>query len=195
MKIGMYGGIDNGRVRDRTIDYIAIDQGLSFLLREGIKPIVAIGDFDSLEEKRLLEKVDVLRYDPVKDDTDTAIALKWAIEHGYDEIEITGVMQGRMDHFLGVLCLLEQYRDINITLYDQKNCITLLKAGEYEIDCQHYHYFSIFAIDDTRLTLRKCAYELNDYLLKRHDPLCVSNQCESILYLHTTADIFFIQAS
>ena len=32
MKIGMYGGIDNGRVRDRTIDYIAIDQGLSFLL-------------------------------------------------------------------------------------------------------------------------------------------------------------------
>ena len=86
MKIGMYGGIDNGRVRDRTIDYIAIDQGLSFLLREGIKPIVAIGDFDSLEETSLLEKVDVLRYNPVKDDTDTAIALKWAIEHGYDEI-------------------------------------------------------------------------------------------------------------
>ena len=54
MKIGMYGGIDNGYVRDRSMDYIAIDQGLTYLAREGIKPVIAIGDFDSLNDKRLL---------------------------------------------------------------------------------------------------------------------------------------------
>ena len=195
MKIGMYGGIDNGYVRDRSMDYIAIDQGLTYLAREGIKPVIAIGDFDSLNDKRLLEGVPNLKYQPIKDDTDTALAIKWAIANGYDEMDITGVMQGRMDHFLAVLCLLERYRDYRITLYDQKNCMRLLKAGSYDIDCQQYHYFSVFAIQDTVLTLQHCDYALDHYLLKRHDPLCVSNQCKHILHLETTEDILFIQAS
>ena len=195
MKIGMYGGIDNGHVRDRSIDYIAIDQGLTYLAREGIKPIIAIGDFDSLKDKRLLEGVPSLKYRPVKDDTDTALAIKWAIAKGFDEMEITGVLQGRMDHFLAVLCLLEEYRDYRITLYDSKNCIRLLKAGSYDINCQQYHYFSVFAFQDTVLTLKHCDYELDHYFLKRQDPLCVSNQCKDVLHLETTNDILFIQAS
>ena len=49
MKIGIYGSIDVGPVHDCTIDYIAVDRGVEHLYHQGITPIIAIGDMDSLD--------------------------------------------------------------------------------------------------------------------------------------------------
>ena len=75
MKIGIYGSIDVGPVHDRTIDYIAVDRGVEHLYHQGITPIIAIGDMDSLDNEQLLDQLKIQRYSSIKDDTDTALAL------------------------------------------------------------------------------------------------------------------------
>lgn len=195
MKIGIYGSVDVGDVHNQDIDYIGVDQGVTHLVCQGIKPIVAIGDMDSIEDISLLEQFNVKQVSPIKDDTDTALAIQYAIEKGYDEIDLYGVTQKRMDHFLAVLCLLEKYQDYHITIYDQDNKIYVLKPGRYQIERHGYQYFSLFAFDESCITLMECHYPLNQYLLKRNDPLCVSNQMnKDYAIIETTKAVLFIQS-
>lgn len=194
MKIGLYGAMDNGDVIDRSIPYIAVDKGLSHLYKQGITPLMAIGDFDSLDDLQLLEDLQIEKFPVRKDDTDTALALQYAIAHGYDEIDIYGVIGGRIDHFMAALILLKRYAQVAITLYDRQNKIQLLKAGTHHLPIT-YDYFSIFALKDTHLTLHNCTYPLDDYLLRSDDPLCVSNSCDGILEICNSEDVIFIQAN
>lgn len=176
MKIGIYGGVNVGPVQDMSIDYIGVDKGVSHLYAQGIKPVIAIGDMDSIKNEDILNRLEIQRYPSIKDDTDTALAIQYAIEHGYDSIDLYGVTHQRIDHFMAVLCLLERYRDVSITIYDEWNKIFVLKPGKHQILKQQYYYFSIFAFDESIVTLSHCHYPLNQYRLKRDDPLCVSNQ-------------------
>lgn len=194
-KIGIYGSIDVGQVQDQSIDYIAVDQGVVHLHKQGIKPLCVIGDLDSLENKSLLEELDVHVHPTQKDDTDTALAVDYAIEERYDVIDLYGVTHKRLDHFMAVLCLLQKHRDIHITIYDEYNKIYLLRKGKYRIFKDEYKYFSLFAYTDTEVTLQDCHYPLDQYLLKSDDPLCVSNQMnEDHAYVEVNQDILFIQS-
>lgn len=194
-KIGIYCSIFVGDVSDRQIDYIAVDQGLKHLLDLDIKPILVIGDLDSLEDKSLIHEFQIQRYSSIKDDTDTALALKVAIEKGYDTIDLYGVTHKRLDHFMAVLCLLQKYKDISITIYDEYNKIFLLHKGIHHIFKNGYKYFSLFAYKETYVTLKECHYPLDNYLLKKDDPLCVSNQMnEDYATIDVDQDILFIQS-
>ncbi|MBS5113292.1 MAG: thiamine diphosphokinase [Coprobacillus cateniformis] len=195
MKIGIYCSLDAGAVKDRSIEYIGVDQGVTHLYQQGILPIIAIGDMDSIENKQLLEKLQVKLFSSIKDDTDTALAIDYALDQGYDEIEIYGVTQKRMDHFMAVLCLLEKYQDIKITVYDQWNKISVLNAGVHYIDKGDYHYFSVFAFDESVISLKECHYPLDHYHLKRSDPLCVSNQMnDDYAIIENNQSILLIQS-
>lgn len=176
MKIGIYGGIDVGPVHDQSIEYIAVDKGLEHLVKQDIHPLCVIGDMDSLKHHDLLNHLDVMRVPSIKDDTDTALALEYAFEHGYDEIDLYGVTQKRIDHFLAVLCLLEKYQEKRITIYDQYNKLKVLLPGKHHIDKDGYTYFSLFAFDESIISISNSHYPLDHYHLKRNDPLCVSNQ-------------------
>lgn len=193
MKIGLYAAMDNGCVRDRSIPYIAVDRGLSHLARQNIQPIIAIGDFDSLEQKELLKALKVDRYPVMKDDTDTALAVEYALDHGYDEIDIYGVIGARLDHFMAALKLLEKYQNVKITIYDETNQITLLKSGVHHIHVTH-HYFSVFALKDTIITLENALYPLDHYTLKQNDPLCVSNQATGELIITNSEPVLYFEA-
>jgi thiamine pyrophosphokinase len=195
MKIGIYCSIDAGNVRNKDIDYVGVDHGVTHLLHQGIKPIIAIGDMDSIEDKTLLDDLKLLTFSSVKDDTDTALAISYVLEQGYDEIDLYGVTQKRVDHFLAVLCLLEKYQDINITIYDQYNKMRVLKSGTHRIKKDGYYYFSLFAFDKSVVTLKECHYPLDKYELKRNDPLCVSNQMnQDFAIIENTQPILFIQS-
>lgn len=194
MKIGIYSSIYVGDVYDHTIDYIAADKGVVHLLDLGIKPIFVIGDFDSLDNKDILKQFDIKAYSPIKDDTDTALAIKEAIERGYDEIDLYGVTGKRLDHFMAVLCLLKRYKHIKITIYDQDNKIYLLHKGIHTITKDNYKYFSLFSYQPTYVTLKNCHYPLDNYLLNSDDALCVSNQMDNELYIDIDQDVLFIQS-
>ena len=194
MKIGIYSAIDVGDVKDKNIDYIAADQGLFNLTKYHIQPILAIGDFDSLESKSLLENIDCKTLPCIKDVTDTHDAIDYAIEHGYDEIDLYGVTGKRLDHFFAVMCLLYKYRNIQITIYDNYNKITLLHAGKYNI-LNDYKYFSLFTQNASTISITGAHYNLDNYNLKFDDPLCVSNQTDKKACITTSDDIILIQSN
>ena len=78
----VYNGLDNPYV-------IGIDRGTLILLENGIKIDRAIGDFDSVtdeEREGILSKLDFEKLNPVKDDTDTEHALKYAVSLAPEEI-------------------------------------------------------------------------------------------------------------
>lgn len=195
MKIGIYSSIYSGNVIDKTISYIAVDNGVRHLLNQHIEPLYIIGDLDSLDDKKLIENYMIKQYPVQKDDTDTALAIKDVIAQGYDEIDLYGVTNHRLDHFLSVLCLLRKYANIKITIYDQQNKIYLLNKGYHKINKNDYSYFSLFSYEPTYITLKDCYYPLNHYLLMPTDSLCTSNQMnESHAIIETNKDILVIQS-
>lgn len=174
MKIGICSALADKI--DLNLDYIGVDRGVELLIELGIKPIYAIGDFDSIENENVLNELKIERLPTRKDVTDTHAALEYAIEKGYDEVDIYGVTGGRLDHFFSAMCLLEKYADKKIRIIDQQNIIQLLLPGSHEVYYDEFKYFSLYALSDAYIDITGAEYPLDHYYLKREDPLCVSNQ-------------------
>lgn len=174
MKIGICSAL--AEQIDVSLDYIGVDRGVEVLINQGIKPIFAIGDFDSIENKNILKELNIERLPTRKDVTDTHAALEYALENSYDEVDIYGVTGGRLDHFLSAMCLLEKYAHKKIRIIDQQNIIQLLLPGKHEVYRDEYKYFSLYALSEAYIDIEGAEYPLNQYYLKREDPLCVSNQ-------------------
>lgn len=195
MKIGICGGADVDVTLDPSLCYIGVDKGIETLLDQGIIPIVAVGDFDSLENIERIKDIDVERLPTKKDVTDTHFAIEYARIQGYDEMYLYGVTGGRLDHFMAVLCLLQKYRDIAIYIFDKGNKVQLLKPGKHLLNSDGYTYFSVFSIDKATIDLESCMYSLHQYHLTKDDPLCVSNQTIGTTAVITTSgDLLCIQS-
>ena len=176
-------------------EYIGVDHGVEELLKQGITPKFAIGDFDSLQNRQTLENLNIQILPERKDVTDTHAAIDYLLSKGYDEIEIYGVTGGRLDHFFAVICLLEKYQDIKLKVIDQQNCIQLLKPGIHHIENKGYYYFSLFALNESGLSIKQAEYTLDHYLLKREDPLCVSNEVKGeYAIIENSGNILLIQS-
>ena len=70
---------------------IGADRGICFLKEKGIHPTHIVGDFDSasgeaLEYFKQFPEIPIRTFNPVKDFTDTAIAMELAMEEGADRI-------------------------------------------------------------------------------------------------------------
>ncbi len=196
MKIGIVGAGDFSGSLDPSMDYIAVDGGLEILENLGIVPIVVIGDFDSLEDKSLLSRYQRITLPKVKDDTDSAKAVDYALENGYNEINLFGVTGGRLDHFFAVVCLLKKYRFNQIYIFDNQNKIYLLTSGKHRIYKDGYQFLSFFAVDECTISIQGCAYTLDNYLLKQDDPLCVSNEIlDDYADIEIDHDVIVIQSN
>ena len=156
---------------------IGADKGALYCYKNDIPMDIAVGDFDSLSEEErtcvcsFAKKT--VRLNPIKDDTDTAHAL--SLLSDYEEITILGGVQGkRIEHFLAILDLLAS--DARLCLKDDNSLLNILLPGEHVIEKGPYQFFSVFAIEDSLVTLEGFAYPLNDFVLKRLNPLGVSNQ-------------------
>ena len=94
MKIGICAThLENYRLPKEQL-YIGVDHGVEELLKQGIQPIFAIGDFDSLEDQNTLENLKLQVLPTRKDVTDTHAAIDYAISQGYDDIALYGVTGG-----------------------------------------------------------------------------------------------------
>lgn len=154
-------------------DWIGVDRGTLRLLKMGITPLVAIGDFDSLsaDELKLVKSAvsDIRQAVPEKDETDTQLAVTVALhEYQYDRLDIYGATGGRLDHFLANfwMVLEPRYRQYapQIRFIDKQNTITFFAPGSYEIkkepDKKYLAFVTLENVD--HLTLPDEKYNLKD---------------------------------
>lgn len=173
---------------EETEFVIGVDKGLEFLHRHEIKPDYIVGDFDSVSKELVnyyREKVNVpiREFNPVKDASDTELALRLCIGLNRKEIWILGGTGNRIDHlWANVQCLqiaLEAGADARIV--DRHNQIRLI---DREITLKKKEafgpYFSLFPLEMPvdELTICGAKYPLKNHFLKPTDSLCVSNEFE-----------------
>lgn len=153
---------------------IGVDKGVIFCKNNNITMDLAVGDFDSISEEDFanIKAKKILKLNPIKDQTDTMKAVEYC--KNFDEIIILGGIQGkRIEHFYANLLLLDKYP--NLKIKDENSFI--FTADKNIIINNDYKYLSIFSItDESIITLKGMKYQLTNYLLKRIDPLCISNE-------------------
>lgn len=83
---------------------ICADSGYDHAVNMGVIPRVVVGDLDSISG--IPEGVEIVRFSPEKDYTDTEIAIQWARERGISEFLMLGATGNRLDHTLANMMLL-----------------------------------------------------------------------------------------
>ncbi len=167
---------------------IGVDKGLTFLYRHCIKPDYIVGDFDSVPRDlvdyyREEINVPIREFNPVKDASDTEIALRLCLDMKRKEIWILGGTGNRIDHlWANVQCLqiaLEAGADARIM--DSHNRIRLI---DHEIVLKKEEafgpYFSLFPLElpVDGFSISGAKYPLQNHFLRPSDSLCVSNEFE-----------------
>jgi thiamine pyrophosphokinase len=147
-----------------------------------------VGDFDSakagiLKPYENRPDVEIRRFKPEKDYTDTEIALRLALELGSQEIVLMGCTGTRLDHVWGNVQLLVIAREAGAKAWilDTHNRISLAESGMRLKKCEQFgKYVSLFPLGGAvkKLTLRGMKYPLTDYELRPISSRCVSNEIE-----------------
>ncbi len=151
----------------------ACDSAVIDLINQKIPIELAIGDFDSLKSPEILDDIKTIKLSVIKDDSDTAYALRHAYQQTDDVILIGGVKGNRSDHLVANLLLLEKYP--NLIILDDTNKIQKLIPGVYTFTNKH-KYISIFPLEDSVLNLNNALYPLKEERLFKFDFLGLSNQ-------------------
>lgn len=152
---------------------IAVDSAVSELNTLNIRYDIAVGDFDSLKDESLI-KSNKVKLNPIKDESDTASAVRLAYESSDDIIILGGLKGNRIDHLYANLLLFRKYP--GLVAIDDNNKITAKPNGTYTYFKKDYDYLSIFAIEKSLITIEGVKYPLDKYELKKDNPIGLSNE-------------------
>lgn len=193
-------------------DYvICADGGIEYLYRLEIYPDVWIGDFDSTKkltyntfdeyEKFAQNKADIIRLNPIKDETDFETVCIRAM-NVYNEnknkfgcVKIFAALGNRCDHTLSNIITLKRFADNNIAaaLYDEYNIIAMF-SGKAKIKKNQYTYFSLIPIDkNNRIYADGVKYPLGGECLNPYTSRGISNEITSdTAYITTNVNTLLI---
>ena len=159
---------------------IAADSGALNAKRLGVTPQTVLGDFDSMKEKDIPENAEILRVPAEKDFTDTQLAVDTAIKKGATEIVIIGGIDGRLDHTLSNLGILEDLsaKHIHAVILDGKNRIRYINSTSTLIARSGYRYLSLLCLSEKAkgVSVEGCKYPLASATLNRSFQYAVSNE-------------------
>ena len=174
--------------QDENVYVIGVDKGIEFLYSHNITPSYIVGDFDSTKQEiadyyREQTNVPIREFNPVKDASDTEIAIRLAMTLGATEIIILGATGGRIDHlWANVQSLTIPFKaGIDAKILDKQNRISLIGGKTVLKKSEAYGpYFSVFplGIDVYGFSIQGDKYPLRNHTLTPYDSLCVSNQIE-----------------
>ncbi|UPW84093.1 thiamine diphosphokinase [Lysinibacillus sp. Ag94] len=150
--------------------FIGADRGALYLIEQGITPHAIVGDFDSLsqEEYKLVmaHTNDRQRFQEEKDETDTDLALLKALAYAPQEIVLTGVTGGRLDHYeaavRSIYRLQKEHSQVVLKIINHANMLQFLMPGKHFIEAdEQYRYLSFFSHEEPikDVTLRNVKYE------------------------------------
>ena len=166
---------------------IGVDKGMEFLYQHKIMPSYIVGDFDSVNEEignyyRNETNVPIREFNPVKDASDTEIAIRLAMTLGCEEMLILGATGGRIDHlWANVQSLMIPFKaGVDAKILDGQNLIQLIGGGETHLKKENAYgpYFSVFPLGEEifNFNIEGAKYPLANHTLTPYDSLCVSNQ-------------------
>lgn len=161
----------------KSVDLIiAADSGYATAKKLGITPDITMGDFDSYKDS-LPAGMDILRVACEKDLTDTMLACEYARDNGCNYITIVGGTGGRIDHSLSNVFYLEELRrqGVKVRLTDGENSVQVILDESVTVPADG-GYFSVFALDECKITESGCKYPLTDARLIRQRPYALSNE-------------------
>ena len=171
---------------EETEFVIGVDKGLEFLYKHEIKPDYIVGDFDSVSRElvdyyREELNVPIREFNPVKDASDTEIALRLCLGLNRKSILILGGTGNRIDHlWANVQCLqIALQAGVDARIVDSHNQIRLLDSDITLKKSEAFGpYFSLFPLEMPvdELSIRGAKYPLQNHFLKPSDSLCVSNE-------------------
>ena len=171
---------------EETEFIIGVDKGLQFLYENGIKPDYIVGDFDSVpreivEYYRTEENVPIREFNPVKDASDTEIALRLCLGLRRKEIYILGGTGNRIDHlWANIQCLnIALAAGSEAMILDSHNRIRILEHGITLTRAEAFgKYFSVFPLElpVEDFSISGAKYPLQNHLLSAGDSLGVSNE-------------------
>ena len=191
------GTIDIAFAKDflsqRSYDYVIVaDAGLEVLRPLHISPNAVVGDLDTvdkmvLEEYQNQPDIEFEIHKPEKDETDTELAFRDALEAGCVLVDMLGATGGRLDHELSNIQLLAQGRKkgLRVTIYDAFNKIFLADAEldpqvVFEREDLYGRYVSFLPVTETvkGITLTGFKYPLKekDISILENPSLCISNE-------------------
>ena len=176
--------------KDKTFDMvIAVDGGLAAVKQLDIRPDAIVGDFDTvkgelLEEYGQIEGITFEQHQPEKDETDTELALRTAMEAGVSDMVILGATGGRLDHSIGNIHLLYAclQKGVKASIVDEKNRLYILDQGKtYRLGEIWGKYISFLPLTEQVLgiTLKGFKYPLTNRDIRIGTSLCISNELEA----------------
>lgn len=188
-------------------DYIvAADRGLAFCRENDLRADMIVGDFDSLpggilDAYTARYRTPVRRFNPVKDATDTEIAVRHVTETGASQAVLLGATGTRLDHTIGNMQCLHILLDAGVpaVILDSHNRISLHRESfTVRREEQFGRYVSFLPAGDTveNLTLSGFKYPLKDRWVTNMDSLCVSNEivADEAEVSFTAGALFMIQS-
>jgi len=157
---------------------VGVDQGANILLENNIIPDYIIGDFDSflLDDSLIPETVKIIELDKEKDYSDLEYAVLYFLNKT-DLIFILNNMQGRTDHILLSLFLLEKANHITkIIIRNNKEEIRILENEENFIMSEKT-LVSLIPLTEsvTNIITYGLLYKLENETLYRHSTRGLSN--------------------
>lgn len=167
---------------------IGVDRGLIFLYEHNILPNYIVGDFDSAPADVVTyykeeTKIPVREFNPVKDASDTEMALRLCLDLRRQNILLLGATGTRLDHVWANVQILKMAMDAgaDARIVDSHNQIRLLNEGVVlQKEAAFGPYFSVFPLGGTveDFSITGAKYPLSHHTLTSFDSLCVSNEIE-----------------
>ena len=161
-----------------SFDYIiACDRGYEYARRLGLTPDVILGDFDSSAQPDA--DVPIYVHPVMKDDTDTMLAVRHALEKGYRDISLCCALGGRFDHaFANVQSLaFAAERGAVARVLAEDTVITVFPADSMRFPRRDGWSFSCFALSDDckGVTIRGAKFGCEGTDITNRFPIGVSN--------------------
>ncbi|MBE6663917.1 MAG: thiamine diphosphokinase [Ruminococcaceae bacterium] len=170
-------------IPDETDLVIGADRGCQVLLSQGKRIDLAVGDFDSGE---VPNSVSVIKYPVKKDETDGAIAIKHAIEKGYNKIRMYGAIGGLLDHTIAIISTMCFYAEkgVDIALIDGENVVFAIHNKKICFSKEANGRISVFSHTDKSFGVfeKGLLYTIDNFTLDNKTSLGSGNSfigCES----------------
>ncbi len=155
---------------------IYCDGGLNHVAQLGRAPNLIVGDFDSHAKPDLDVETIVLPCE--KDDTDTVFAVKEALNRGFSDFLLIGVVGQRLDHTLGNIAILQMLDACgkSAVLVDDYSEMQIVSSTAQVTD--DYAYFSLLNISGVaeEIDIENAKYPVQNATITCAYPIGISNK-------------------